>query len=148
MTFQVLLVELDSVDSTQFILLSFVVFRYLFLPFPFYFRGAGVVPISCVLNLSTSTFFGWISPLEFMVHSIHSCSRTTRRSACHTRRAQNTSHVASRGFQWQTGCAQLESHTRHVQSPCELPHSDSTCACNVFRQHQVVRIVGRLWVGC
>ena len=85
MTFQVLLVELDSVDSNQFILLSFVVFRYLFLPFPFYFRGAGVVPISCVLNLSTSTFFGWISPLEFMVHSIHSCSRTTRRSACHTR---------------------------------------------------------------
>ena len=41
------------------------------------------MPMGCVLSLSTSTFFGWISPLEFMVHSIHSYSRTTKRSACH-----------------------------------------------------------------
>ena len=41
MTFQVLLVEFDSVDSTQFTSLSFIVFQYLFLPFPFYFRGQG-----------------------------------------------------------------------------------------------------------
>ena len=42
------------------------------------------MPMGCVFSLSTSTFFGWISPLEFMVHSIHSYSRTTKRSACHT----------------------------------------------------------------
>ena len=41
------------------------------------------MPMGCVFSLSTSTFFGWISPLEFMVHSIHSYSRTTRQSACH-----------------------------------------------------------------
>ncbi len=34
------------------------------------------MPIDCVLYLSTSTFFGRISPLEFMVHSIHLSSRT------------------------------------------------------------------------
>jgi hypothetical protein len=63
-----------SQTAPPFHILSFPVFQYSFFPFPSFFRGAGVVPAVCVLNLSTSTFPGWIYPLEFVIHFIHPSS--------------------------------------------------------------------------
>ena len=96
------LLNLHHFPSSFFSIFSFL--------FHFILGGARVMPMGCVFSLSTSTFFGWISPLEFMVHSIHSYSRTTRRSACHraTLKKRHVMFLRSRGLVDVNGGAKMD----------------------------------------